>query len=246
MRFTVVFTLFGLLAACGGDDGGGSGSDSGVGSADAPPAPAMITISGEATKRDGANQSAAEGAVVAAYTRSDPNTPIAMTTTDAAGNYTMTIATGGVAVDGYIKATLATYKDLYLYPPKPLTADFAGASLNIVNQNTVNLMHALCQVSADDTKAIVALIVADSAEEPVAGATVSTTPTIPKYCFNGTSGLPDGGVNGPKVTAADGVAYALSITPGEVTVSASKSGTTFSSHKVNAPAGALTTTVIQP
>lgn len=229
-----------LVLVCGcGDDGAGGGG----GSPDAPPsAPATITISGTATKRSGLDESAAEGAMIAAYKNSDPNTAIAMTTADAAGMYTLTVETGGVAVDGYIKATVPDFLDLYLYPPKPLTADFAGASLNIINQQTVEAMHTFCQHPQDPAKTQIAVIVADSANAPIAGATVASNPAAAKYCFNGSNGLPAGAA---AMTAADGVAYMLDVTPGDVTVSATAGGTTFGAHKVNARAGAFTTTVIQ-
>lgn len=238
MRFTVAFTLFGLLGACGGDDGGGGG-----GQVDAPPAaPAMITISGEATKRMGITETPATGAMVGAYKNSDPNTPIATATVDAAGMYSLTVETGGVAVDGYIKATLADYVDLYLYPPKPLTADFAGASLNIVNETTLNLLHGICKPNQDTAKGTIAFIVADSANAPLAGAKVLSTPGAANDCYNGTNGLPE---EAAVMTVADGIAYLINVPAGEVTVSASVGGTTFGAHKVNARAGAFTTTVVQ-
>lgn len=241
MRFTTVFSMFVFVCACG-DDGGGSGGGTDAGNtADAPPAPAMITISGMATKRAGLTETPAEGATVEAFMNSDPNTPVATTTVDAAGMYTLTVATGGVAVDGFIKATLADFLDLYLYPPKPLSADFDGASLNIVNQNTVDLLHGICKPNQDLAKGTIAVIVADAAEAPLAGATVTASPEAANDCYNGTNGLPE---EVATETVADGIAYLINV-PGEVTVSASVGGTTFGAHKVNARAGAFTTTVIQ-
>jgi hypothetical protein len=238
MRFTTTLPLLFLISACGDDGGGGGG-----GSADAPPAaPATITISGEATKRSGLTETPAEGAIVTAYKNSDPNTVVAMATVDAAGMYSLTIQTGGVAVDGYIKATISGFLDLYLYPPKALTADFSGASLNIVAQSTVDLLHQICKPIQDAAKAPIALIVADAANNPLAGATVTAAPAAANDCYNGTNGLPDAAA---AVTAADGIAYLINVPAGEVTVSGSVGGTAFGAHKVNARAGAFTTTVVQ-
>ena len=238
MRTTLILALF-WFAACGDDGGGGGG-----GSADAPTAPAMITVSGTATKREGISSSPAAGVMVAAYKNSDPNTAVATTMTDAQGMYSIMIPTGGVAVDGYLKATLASFLDTYLYPPKPLAADFANASLNIVNQGTVDtLSGTLCQRAQDAGMGLVAVLVADAANMPVVGATVSSTPAAAKYCYNGNNGLP---MASATMTAADGIAYMINLPPGEVTVNATKSGTTFVSHKVNARAGTLTTTPITP
>src|SRR5690606_38069228 len=93
---------------------------------------------------------------------------------------------------------------------------------------------------------IVALIVTDGTN-PVAGAQVTSNPEpLPETRYNGMVGtlvLPD-----PMATETytDGVAYLFNLAPGDVTVSATKSGMTFSSHKVKAWADQLTTTVIVP
>ena len=92
------------------------------------------------------------------------------------------------------------------------------------------------------TKGLIAVIVADAAENPIAGATVTTSPAAANDCYNGTSGLPDAMV---MTTAADGIAYMINVPAGEVTVSASVGGTSFGAHKVNARAGTFTTTVVQ-
>jgi hypothetical protein len=238
MRFNIAVPLLVLLSACGGDDGGGGG-----GSADAATAPAMITISGKATKREGTASSDAAGVVVAAYKNSDPNTVVVMGTTDATGMYSLMIPTGGTAVDGFLKATLSGFLDVYLYPPKPLSADYDGASLNILNQSTLDLLSGtLCGSAQEATKGVIAVLVVDATDTAVAGATVTATPAAAKTCYN-QGGLPN---RNATMTDADGIAYFLNVPAGEVTVTATKAGTTYRNQKVNARAGAFTTTPIQP
>jgi len=233
MRTTLILCLFAL--GCG-DDGGGSNPDAST-------APAMITVSGTATKREGTSSNPAAGVVVNGYKNSDPNTSLVMATTDAAGMYSLVIPTGGVALDGYLKATLTGFLDTYLYPPKPLDADFASASLNMVNQSTLDLLSGtLCGMAQDGAKGLVAVLVVDANFMPVAGATISSTPTAAKYCYN-MGGFPN---KNATMTDTDGIAYMINLAPGDVTVNASKSGSTFLSHKVNARAGTLTTTPIAP
>lgn len=224
-----------LLAACGGDDSSAT--------ADAPPsAPPMITVSGAATKREGTASNPAAGVTIEAF-RNGQSAAVAMTTTDASGNYTLTLVTGGVALDGYLKGTLTGFKDTYLYPPKPLAENFDMASINMLNQQTLDLLSdTFCRNKQDSTKGAVAVIVADANRMAVAGAMVSSTPAAAKYCYN-QGGFPN---QNAVMTDTDGIAYMINLAPGDVTVSATKSGTTFSSHAVNARAGALTTTVIQP
>lgn len=48
------------------------------------------------------------------------------------------------------------------------------------------------------------------------------------------------------MTGADGIAYIFNVAPGNVTISATGGGLTFRSHPVNARAGKVTTTLIQP
>jgi len=237
MRFTIASAAFILLSACG-DDGGGGGGD-----VDAPNVPAMITLSGTASEK-GLNTQMLSGVTIGAYRNSDPNTAVATTMSDASGNYTFAITTNGMPLDGYLKANLAGYIDTYLYPPKPLVADFSAASIYMITTETRDaLSGALCGSAQMDANGAVAVLVEDATSTPVAGASISSQPAAAKYCYNGSNGFPD---KMATATVADGIGYMLNLPPGEVTVAASKSGSTFFSHKVNARAGVLTTTLIQP
>jgi hypothetical protein len=164
--------------------------------------------------------------------------------TDANGNYTLVVPTNGQPLDGYVKGTLATYLDTYLYPPAVVVTDFAGASLNMVTQETLDLLaNLLCNADQTPVNGLVAAIVIDAAEAPVLGATVSSNPAGNKVCYNDTdNGLPN---RNATATADDGLAYVFNVT-GQITVSASKAGASFTSHSVNARAGTFTTTLIQP
>ncbi|HEY5923514.1 MAG TPA: hypothetical protein VIV11_17660 [Kofleriaceae bacterium] len=238
MRTTLILCLLALGSGigCGGDDT--------TTTADAPNVPAMITITGTASERSASGSNPKAGVMVAAYKNSDAATVVAMSTTDAAGMYTLTIPTGGAPIDGYVKATVTGLVDTYLYPPKPLIADFSGASLNMITQGTLDLLSGtLCGSGQEATKGVIAVLIVDAAMTPIEGATATGTPAPAKICYNGSSGLPD---RNATVTQPDGVAYMLNVGPGEVTVNASKSGLTFVSHKVNARAGVFTTTPISP
>jgi hypothetical protein len=243
-----------ILAACGSssskttdapgggniDAPGGANIDAPGGNIDAPSAPAMITISGTASARSVGNSTPVQGAVIAAYKNSDETTPVAMATTDASGNFTLTITTGGVALDGYIKATASTYMDTYVYPPKPVTADLSNVAVNLLTPQTFNaLANMFCGANETATDGAIAVEVLDSANMTVAGATVASTPAAGKYCYDA-NGFPS---RNATATDTDGVAFMFKIT-GQATVSAAKAGATFLSHSVNARAGAFTTTLI--
>ncbi len=232
----VCVALLSTLIACGSDD---KGTNATVDAKASGSAAAKITVAGTA-QAQGVSSTKLAGVTVAAYRNGDETTPLATTTSDTQGAYSMDIETGGVAVDGYIKATIASYLDTYLYPPAPLSEDFTNASINIVNNGTVTAFGSLCNIDIAATDGVVAVEVVNAAGTPVSGAAVASTPAASVYCYNGTSPLPD---HNATTTAADGIAYMIAVN-GTASVTATKGGLTFAAHTVNARPGTLTTTII--
>lgn len=243
------------LIGCGGGDGGGSPSTDAATSGpdakqflDAPPTDAVqVTVSGQAVEQSTMGSTPLAGVTIQAFRNANENTPIATTTTDAQGNFSVTIETHGESIDGFLKATLNGYVTTYLYPPYPLMMDFNMASVIMVKPDTWDLLHTIAAGGQQqEGKGVVALVVTDGAN-PVAGVKVTSEPEpTPETRYNGLVGsvvLPN-----PQATETytDGVAYLFNLPPGEVTVSATKPGMTFSSHKVKAWPDQLTTTVIVP
>jgi hypothetical protein len=243
---------FGLLglAACGGDvkvnpDADRPGEDADV-QIDGPPAPPMITITGQAVSRGIGGAQPVADAMIAGYRNRDETTPIsAPVMTDAQGNFTMVIDTRGEALDGFIKATKAGFKETYLYPAAPIAAD-TTAPVNMVSENLYGTLSTLAQGNQQAGNGLIALVVVDGASAtsmPVAGATVSSMPASGAYRYN-QGGFPN--VNAT-ATAADGVAYMFNAPPNvAITVSAMKAGSTFTSHRLKAWPDQLTTTLITP
>lgn len=222
-----------VLVGCGGES-----------TPDAPNVPPTINISGHATRREGfpPTEVNAVGVAVAAYRNGADTTPVAMAMTDAMGNYTLPITTNGMALDGYLKATLASHIDTYLYPPRALIEDFSGASINMLTQSQIDLLSGtLCGSGQVATNGLVAALVYDANMNVVAGATITTMPAAEKYCYSGGNGLPD---RNATATNTDGLAFALNVAAGQVTVSGMAPTVMLASHPVNARAGVFTTTVI--
>ncbi len=245
----------GFVVGCGSDGKDKGSSDASVNNGpdakqflDAPPTQnLMITISGQATSQDTSGSAPQAGVTVAAFRNSSESTPIAMTTTDAQGNYTLTIETQGESIDGFLKATKTGFVDTYLYPPYPLMMDFANASVLMITPQTYDALCNLAQAGCtnSDGKGLVGLVVTDGTN-PVAGATVSSSPVADPVRYNamvGTLVLPS---TTAMSTFTDGIAYLFNLPPGQVTVSAAKTGSSFASHPVKAWANKLTTTVIVP
>jgi len=180
------------------------------------------------------------GVAIGAYQNSNENTAVATATTDQAGNYTLDITTNGVALDGYIKATLATYLDTYLYAPAPLVADYAGASMNLVTESTVQTLSNLCGSPITEANGAVGMEAVDSTGAVVAGVAFSSTPAPTKYCYNAANGFPGSSLT---ATGADGLGYLVDVS-GSVSVTATKSGLTFGTHTIKVRVGTLTTTLV--
>jgi len=228
------------LAACGGSSSSNPDGSTG-GTADAPPAPAMVTFSGNVSSK-GLSSMPLSGVTLGAYGEGS-TTAVATATSGASGNFTMTIPTGGTALQGYVKATFSGYLDTYLYPPTAVAADTTGVTVFMVTQSTLDtLSYNLCKDQQDAAKGVIGVEVMDASKATVAGAVVSSNPMAMSYCYN-SGGFPSSSVH---MTDTDGIGYVINVAAGNVTVSATKSGATFASHQVNARAGALTLTIIQP
>jgi len=235
MRTAVL--AIGLCAACG-DDGGNTGVD-------ARPVPATITIRGQAKAYTASNGTEPRAGVrIAAYRHDDENTVVAETMSGADGNYEIAIETGGVALDGYFKGTLAGSMDTYLYPPWPVAQDFEGATVAMLTPDIFELLaNTLCGANQPMTgKAAITAVVLDSGLSAVPGATVGSAPAATKYCYN-EGGYPNRMATS---TADDGTAYLLNLPPGKVTVNAMLPGSNYKTHSVLARADVFTTTLFQP
>lgn len=246
MRNILVCLLVAVGCGGGGSNGDGNNPDGNNGTADAavdaPPAAVMLTISGTTVERTSGGSSPEPDVMVAAYRSSDENTALATTMSDAQGNFSLTISTNGEGIVGFLKATKAGIVTTYLYPPRPVTADLAMVPLNLVSESTFNLLKGFG--SQQDGNGLIALIVLSGTEftsTPVAGATIATTPASTQYRYNN-NGLP----TSTTATADDGIAYAFNAPPGAITVTATKTGSTFQPTMLKSHADALTQTLVMP
>jgi hypothetical protein len=255
MRTTRVALILVAFFGCGNDgkDKGGSDANNPPGPdatqfLDAPPTmTAQVTVSGQATERTAQGSGPVQGVLIEAFRNSNETTPIAMTTTDAQGMYSITVDTNGESLDGFLKASKSGFVTTYLYPPYPLMMDFANASVIMITSGTYdalcNLGQAMC--AHGDGQGLIGLIVTDGTN-PVGGATVSSNPLADPIVYNamvGTLVLPSPSAMS---TYTDGVAYLFNLAPGQVTVSATHPTMTLASHGAKTWANDLTTTVIVP
>lgn len=246
-----------VVAACGNDgkDGVLPNGDASMNTVDAfvdpfRDAPATstveVTVSGRATAPMTTGSEPLAGVTITAYRNADESTALATTTTDANGDYSITVQTMGESIDGYLKATRAGYLDTYLYPPYPLTMDYANASILMIDEDTRDTLSNLAQGNQLPGEGLVGLVVTNGTA-PISGAMVTSTPAAPgmtKY------NAPVGNVSLPSSTATstntDGVAYIFKAPLGQLTVGGSHPTTTLAAHGLKVRADVLTTTVLVP
>ncbi len=248
MRATYVWIF---VAACGGGGGSNPSGDPDASDnvdakefLDAPAmVPAMISIGGATTEQGLGGTSVVSGVTMAIYKGTDENTPLATATSDAQGKFTLNVPTGGMQVDGFLKATKSGYVDNYLYPASPFIANETQADVNMLTPSNKDFLNNLAGGNQMAGKGMIGLQIRDASGQPVAGATVSSMPASGGYRYTNSSGLPSSSVTS---TSADGVAFMFNVPSGPITVSASKSGMTFKAHVVIARPDKFTTTSIVP
>lgn len=205
-------------------------------------APPEVTFSGFAVETTVGPPTPQEGVLIEIFAADDETTPAGSTTTDANGQWSVTVETGGVAFDGFVRASKAGLIDTYVYPSAPLVADFENVAVNQVTLATFDtLANTLCRAMTDETKATIAVRIDDSAGEPVGGAVVTSNPAAASDCYNADTGFPDPDAAS---SAADGLGFLFNVEPGNVSVTATADGHSFQTTRLKARVGVLNTAVI--
>lgn len=193
-------------------------------------APDPITVTGTITGNVAA-PAPLVGATVAGY-RTGTASALDSAVTNASGNFSLTLATGGTPLDGYLRVSKAGYIDTYAYPPAPLAAS-GSHSAAIITAAERNTIAGLLGVTPTAGNGFMAVVVEDCDGAGVTGATLSVT---------------QGGSDvGAVYTAGSaGTFYVFNIPPGQTVVGASGGGNTLRSHTVTIHADALTLTGVTP
>ena len=199
-------------------------------------APDTILISGVIQTIGGSGQANAAGATVELLRLNGQQ--VAIATADAAGNYTLTVHTGGVPVDGYLYAHLAGWKDTYQFPAVPYDATATGVSLIVVDSNYYGYLAGVGTVAQDPGDALFMAAVTDCSRQPLAGATLTVSPPGDAviYYWNGTTTT-------TTATDSNGTAIIKNVTPGVVRIDGEPS---LHGHDVAARGDALTLVWMSP
>lgn len=268
LRAALLASALASLAACGGNGGGNVDAliiipDAPIDARpiDAPPdapsynftcagmalpttAPATITVGGTTQELSGGG-GAALGMVDVQVFRAGTTTPLASTTSDAAGAWTSgPLATNGVPLDGSIRAAKANYRTTYVFPPQALSANLPNAPVLMLASATFNLLAG--QFNQDDANnGALMIAVTDCANMPVPNAVLSVK-----------QGGTEVGTQfslGTLSPQAAGVYFVFNVPAGPTVVSASYMNTTFLAHTVTAfkkadmnDPGSTTATIVRP
>jgi hypothetical protein len=189
---------------------------------------------------------AAIGGVTVDFFKTGTATSLGTVVSDAvAGTFTSgNLATGAVPLDAYVRATLATYRTTYLYPPNKVVANLANVPVPMISTSTFALLQSLAQVTQDDNNnGALFVAVTDCALMPIDGATLSVK-----------QGATEVGTQfdlGAVAAQAAGSFVVLNVPDGATDISATYNNMTFPAHTVMAHkkvanTGSLTASAVRP
>lgn len=237
-----------LAVACGGDDvtdadrSADADADEVTDEADTAddtPAPLTLTLSGTVSEIGIAGETPTSGVLIEAIPTT-ATTAVATATSVTGGTFSVTITSDG-PFDGYFKATKGTeYLPTYLYPPAPLAANQSDTPVIVMTSGTFDALASFAQGGQQDGMGFIGIAVVDAALQPVAGAVI-TSSAGGTVRYNDANGTPSANAT---MTSADGRGYIFNVPAGNVTVGATRSGSTFASHAVQARADAVTLTIV--
>jgi len=229
-----------VIVACGGDSSGPAAGFECVGDALPTQAPALVNVSGQILGNF-LSPGPISNAIVTAF-RVGVADSIAIDTSTTPGFYALSITTGGTPVNGYVRVTHSGQVDTYAYPSRPLAGDLTTNVL-MPTQSELDFLAVAVGVTQSGSNGLIGVVVKDCNGADVEGATVSITPAGSSVVHYNAAGAPSQTATS---TSTDGVAYVFNVPAGDVTVKANGGGVALRQHVVNARAGKVTLTEIQP
>ncbi|MEO8701478.1 MAG: hypothetical protein ABI867_15635 [Kofleriaceae bacterium] len=166
--------------------------------------------------------------------------PAAMTTSDAGGAWSLSVASAGAPVNAFVEATKADHRTVRIYPPQDLDASLDNIPTLLLANTTFGLLVQFVAMTTQTAgNGTVGLTVLDCANTPISGATISVKQNDVELVtadntFD-TSGLGQGGAF-----------LVFDLPPGETVVSATFNGMTFRAHTIDVVADTNSTTAVKP
>lgn len=169
--------------------------------------------------------------------------PIFTVNTDMDGLFSRNQGTGTAPRSLYLHVSKNTYVDTYFYPAVPIVKDLQ-TELQLFTPGDLDTIGKAIGVNPDPTKALLAVTVTDCFGNPLGGAAVSTLPAGREVLYLDSMLTPQPGLKFTDSTT--GTALIVDAAPASVMIMATYNNMTLRAHSIDARAGALTQTEIQP
>jgi hypothetical protein len=169
-------------------------------------------------------------------------TPIFTQTSDAGGAFAQDQGTGMVPRNAYLRVSANGYVPTYFYPPVPIAGPL-DVKVQVLTAMALGTLAQAAQVQIDGSKASFLVTVTDCLGAPLGGATVDAVPAGTVRYFDA-SATPSASATATDSTT--GSALVANVASGSTAIGAKVSGMTLRSHQIDAVAGALIQTEVQP
>ncbi len=206
----------------------------------APPAtaPDPLPVTGSVLSFTNGVAAPVTGATVVLHRRSD-DVALAQATSASDGLFMMSVASGGLAIDGYFTTQVAGYRPARADPGVPLTTD-SEALVVVVSDAELTRWYAIGSDTYDSTASTLVTIASDCQRHQLTSSTLAVDPTAQVIYDSTTTNDWDAALT----TSSNGFALVANVAASvTATVHAASD---FPSHAIVAPAGTLTVALVQP
>jgi hypothetical protein len=170
-----------------------------------------------------------------AHRRAD-NATVGTTTTDAIGNFSLGISTGGMPFDGYLTLTKSDLVPARVYVSRPLTSSIQIGNVVLTSGATLNLLYGLFGQTVIPNQGTVVISVRDSTLSAVQVNQVSVTPQAGYLLYGDVNtGLPPSSLG-----TSGGSFWALNVSAGQTMINATSNGLTLGPAQITATEGQMT------
>jgi hypothetical protein len=170
--------------------------------------------------------------------------PVAKTSTDRAGDYSLDVPTAMMPWGGFLRLSATGRIPFVIFPAHPLTRNGTFETPPLYGQAIWELLQTFGGVVQDPGKGAVLVGVRDCAGRPVSGAVIGiSTPGQVLYADSGSPAVPS---TSQTATSDNGLAFAFNVPAGEVGVRVSASSRADDVRTVTAFPGEITFLPAEP
>jgi hypothetical protein len=202
-------------------------------------APPMVTITG--TTIDEVVLSAVGSAMVEGFF-DGVSASVFEAISDANGNFTGSLPTGGVARNGYLVASAPGYLATNLTFGVPISAGLSGLQVPMFTQSDLAMLGSAAMQSFDGSNVQGVIAVSDCLGSGIVGATVTTDPPASAIVY-ANQNLPDLSLS---TTDATGIAFVFNLPPGTISIGGLLEGTPLRTHTATVMPGQVMVSLLQP